>query len=79
MEADCLLIMFTLSAVEPEKAQHEMLSNAFRALRPGGRLMLRDHGLYDMVQVGLSRIGGNYTAWHCPVVCSLGMHISSGS
>lgn len=43
--------MFTLSAVDPERQQHEMLRNAFRALRPGGRLMLRDHGLYDMVQV----------------------------
>ena len=47
--ADYLLIMFTLSAVAPPQ-QLEMLRNAFRALRPGGCLMLRDHGLYDMVQ-----------------------------
>ena len=51
IRADYLLIMFTLSAVAPEP-QLEMLLNAWRALRPGGRLMLRDHGLYDMVQVG---------------------------
>jgi hypothetical protein len=49
--ADNLLIMFTLSAVAPIP-QLEMLRNAWRALKPGGRLMLRDHGLYDMVQVG---------------------------
>ncbi|GLI67403.1 hypothetical protein VaNZ11_011592 [Volvox africanus] len=50
IDADALLIMFTLSAVTPEQ-QHVMLSHAWRALRPGGRLLLRDHGLYDMVQL----------------------------
>lgn len=50
LNADALLIMFTLSAVTPAQ-QHEMLRNALRALRPGGLLLLRDHGLYDMVQV----------------------------
>jgi methyltransferase-like protein 6 len=50
VDADALLIMFTLSAVTPPQ-QHEMLLNARAALRPGGRLLLRDHGLYDMVQL----------------------------
>ncbi len=59
--ADYLLIMFTLSAVPPEQ-QHEMLANAFRALRPGGLLMLRDHGLYDMVQVRCLRFRKNTKA-----------------
>ncbi|KXZ54894.1 hypothetical protein GPECTOR_4g966 [Gonium pectorale] len=48
--ADCLLIMFTLSAVPPEQ-QAVMLRHAWAALAPGGRLMIRDHGLYDMVQL----------------------------
>ncbi|GAX80389.1 hypothetical protein CEUSTIGMA_g7828.t1 [Chlamydomonas eustigma] len=50
IHASHLLIMFTLSAIPPPK-QLEMLKNAFRALRPGGKLLLRDHGLYDMVQL----------------------------
>lgn len=50
IEADALLIMFTLSAVMPPQ-QQVMLSHAWRALRPGGRLYIRDHGLYDMVQL----------------------------
>ncbi|KAG2498189.1 hypothetical protein HYH03_003943 [Edaphochlamys debaryana] len=48
--ADALLIMFTLSAVDPDR-QLVMLTHACAALRPGGRLMIRDHGLYDMVQL----------------------------
>jgi SAM-dependent methyltransferase len=43
LDADVVLIMFTLSAVTPDQ-QHQMLRNAFRALRPGGLLLLRDHG-----------------------------------
>jgi SAM-dependent methyltransferase len=50
INADAGLIMFTLSAVPP-KGQAVMLSHAFRALRPGGILCIRDHGLYDMVQL----------------------------
>jgi len=48
--ADVGLIMFTLSAVPPE-GQAAMLSNAYASLRPGGLLCIRDHGLYDMVQL----------------------------
>ncbi|KAG2435841.1 hypothetical protein HXX76_007036 [Chlamydomonas incerta] len=50
LAADALLIMFTLSAVPPEQ-QLVMLQHAWRSLAPGGRLMIRDHGLYDMVQL----------------------------
>ncbi len=46
--ADALLIIFTLSAVAPEQ-QAIMLAQAYSALRPGGQLLIRDHGLYDMV------------------------------
>jgi predicted methyltransferase len=53
VDATHLLIMFTLSALSPSQ-QLNMLKNAFRALRPGGMLLLRDHGLYDMVQVEIT-------------------------
>ena len=49
-KADVALIMFTLSAVLPE-AMLQMLRNAWCGLRPGGVLCIRDHGLYDMVQL----------------------------
>lgn len=42
--------MFTLSAVPPDLQMH-MLRNAHASLRPGGTLLIRDHGLYDMVQL----------------------------
>jgi SAM-dependent methyltransferase len=50
--ADAALIMFTLSAVPPgEGGMLPMLRNNAAALRPGGRLCIRDHGLGDMVQL----------------------------
>eukprot|EP00879_Flechtneria_rotunda_P012180 GHRR01012721.1.p1 GENE.GHRR01012721.1~~GHRR01012721.1.p1 ORF type:complete len:331 (+),score=117.39 GHRR01012721.1:767-1759(+) len=48
--ADAALIMFTLSAVVPE-GMLQMLHNAAVSLRPGGVLCIRDHALYDMVQL----------------------------
>ncbi|KAF6257122.1 S-adenosyl-L-methionine-dependent methyltransferase [Scenedesmus sp. NREL 46B-D3] len=48
--ADVALIMFTLSAVEPA-GMLAMLRNAAASLRPGGLLCVRDHALYDMVQL----------------------------
>lgn len=35
----------------PLRAQAAMVRNAWAALRPGGLLCIRDHGLYDMVQL----------------------------
>lgn len=50
--ADVALIMFTLSAVPPgDGGMLSMLRNAAAALKPGGRLCIRDHGLGDMVQL----------------------------
>jgi hypothetical protein len=49
---DVALIMFTLSAVPPgQSGMLSMLRNAAAALKPGGRLCIRDHGLGDMVQL----------------------------
>ncbi|GFH26299.1 methyltransf_12 domain-containing protein [Haematococcus lacustris] len=39
--------MFTLSAVRGAE-QAIMLDNAYAALKPGGSLCIRDHGLFDM-------------------------------
>ncbi|KAL6753310.1 S-adenosyl-L-methionine-dependent methyltransferase [Haematococcus lacustris] len=50
VDADVALIMFTLSAVRGAE-QAIMLDNAYAALKPGGSLCIRDHGLFDMVQL----------------------------
>uniref|UniRef100_A0A7S0V012 Methyltransferase-like protein n=1 Tax=Polytomella parva TaxID=51329 RepID=A0A7S0V012_9CHLO len=50
LEASVVLLIFTLSAVPP-LGQLEMLRNAAAALRSGGQILVRDHGLYDMVQM----------------------------
>eukprot|EP00798_Chlamydomonas_sp_ICE-L_P020352 gene20352-27114_t len=50
LSAGAVLIMFTLSAVLPDQ-QIGMLRNAWRSLKPGGLCLIRDHGLYDMVQM----------------------------
>lgn len=48
--ADAALIMFTLSAVPPT-GMLAMLRNAAASLAPGGHVCVRDHALYDMVQL----------------------------
>eukprot|EP00884_Botryococcus_braunii_P005972 jgi/Botrbrau1/15376/Bobra.43_2s0007.1 len=45
-------LIFTLAAVRPQEMPL-MLAKAFEALRPGGLLLLRDHGLYDLTQLRL--------------------------
>ncbi|KAI7838547.1 hypothetical protein COHA_007690 [Chlorella ohadii] len=50
LEADSCLLVFTLSALAPED-QPALLAHAYAALRPGGLLLFRDYGLYDMAQL----------------------------
>lgn len=50
LAADICLIVFTLSALTPAQ-QSNMMHNAHACLIPGGHLMIRDHGLYDMAQM----------------------------
>lgn len=50
LAADICLIVFTLSALTPAQ-QSNMMHNAHTCLVPGGHLMIRDHGLYDMAQM----------------------------
>ncbi|MEW5306051.1 MAG: hypothetical protein WDW36_008551 [Sanguina aurantia] len=57
LAAHILLIVFTLSALSPGR-QSVMLGNAHACLVPGGHLMIRDHGLYDMAQMRME--GGQW-------------------
>ncbi|KAL3133398.1 hypothetical protein ABBQ38_007267 [Trebouxia sp. C0009 RCD-2024] len=50
--ADAVLLIFTLAAVAPQEMA-AMLHTAFQALQPGGLLLIRDHGLYDMTHLRL--------------------------
>ena len=49
---DTVLIVFTLAALHPS-AMHGMLRCAWQALRPGGSLCIRDHGVCDITQLRL--------------------------
>ncbi|KAK9865766.1 hypothetical protein WJX84_000812 [Apatococcus fuscideae] len=51
--ADCLMIVFTLAALPPS-SMSAMLSHAFQALKPGGKLLIRDHGLFDLTHLRLT-------------------------
>lgn len=50
IHADCMLMIFTLSALHP-KDMSTMLGHANDALIPGGLLLFRDYGKYDMAQL----------------------------
>ncbi|CAB0010685.1 unnamed protein product [Nesidiocoris tenuis] len=49
-DVDIVTMVFVLSAIHPEKFAL-VLRNVFNALKPGGVVLFRDYGLYDMTQI----------------------------
>lgn len=47
---DIITLVFVLSAIHPDKF-YQTLKNIFALLKPGGILLFRDYGLYDMAQL----------------------------
>ncbi|KAK9785775.1 hypothetical protein WJX73_000072 [Symbiochloris irregularis] len=62
LEADVCMIIFTLAALDPAH-MHHMLLAAWQALRPGGLLLVRDHGILDLTHLrlpGEQQLGRHY-------------------
>lgn len=47
---DIISLIFVMSAIHPSKFQ-AVLDTLFELLKPGGLLLFRDYGLYDMAQI----------------------------
>lgn len=59
---DIATLIFVLSAIHPDKFA-TVVGNIFRLMKPGGMVLFRDYGLYDMAQLRFKpghKIGENF-------------------